>query len=97
MKSKLLAGAVVGALALAALGAAAQAAPAFDVTGALRSQAADGGRIAKVTWRWHRVCYWHHGYRTCSWGHRHWRSHHRAWAGYHWGWRRGWHGTYRSW
>jgi hypothetical protein len=72
---------ILGALALGFVAPAAHAAPGI---GGIRSHAGDAGQIEKVTYGWHRHCYWRYGYRHCHWGHRHWRGH--SYGGYrHWG------------
>ena len=84
----------IGALALTIVATTAQAVPMLGVTGAVRMHADDGGRIAKVTWGWRRGCYWHHGFRYCSSGHRYWRHSHRPGDWYAWRWQRGRHSQY---
>jgi hypothetical protein len=82
-KTRSLAAGVIGALAFAVIATTAEAAPALGLTGGLRHHAGDAGHIAKVTWGWRRDCYWHHGYRYCSRGHRYyWRHYHRPWGWY---------------
>lgn len=96
-KTSPLAAGVMAALAFAVIATTAEAAPALGVAGDLRHHADDVGHIAKVTWGWRGDCYWHHGYRHCSWGHRHWRHYHR----HSWRWHNGWYGYrrhyYRYW
>lgn len=92
MKSKLFAAAGFGVLALGIIATAAQAAPMVDL-GAVKAHAGDSGGVEKVTWGWHRHCYWRYGHRYCSWGRHHWRRHHH----HSWGWRRGWDYRHRYW
>ena len=76
MKAKSVLSAGLGALALALVASAAQAAPAGGLAGAIDRDAAKA--IEQVTWKRHWHCYWYHGYRRCYWGHRHygWYRHH---------------------
>jgi hypothetical protein len=97
-KTRSFAAGIIGALVLGIVATTADAAPALGVTGAVRAQADDSRPIAKVTWGWHRGCYWHHGYRYCSWGHRHWhhyRPYYRGWGWHSWRRHYGWHGYHR--
>jgi hypothetical protein len=90
MKTRWFAAAGFGALALGVAATTAQAAPVVEL-GAIKAHAGDTGAIEKVTWGWHRRCYWHNGYRTCDWGRHHWRRYHH----HSWGWRRDWHYHHR--
>jgi hypothetical protein len=76
MRVKSILSAGLGALALALVASAAQAAPAGGLAGAIDRDAASA--IEQVTWKRHWYCYWHHGRRYCYWGHRHygWYHHH---------------------
>jgi|SoiMethySBSTD1v2_1073268.scaffolds.fasta_scaffold505504_2 hypothetical protein len=80
MKTTSLAAAAAGALLLALVASAAEAAPGIAVSSAVKS---DTGRIETVTYGWRKGCYWRWGHRYCHW------SHHRYWGGYpSWGYRR---------
>ena len=85
MKTRSLTAAAAGALLLALATSAAEAAPSIAVTGAVKS---DAGRIATVTFGWHKGCYWHWGYRHCHWGHTYWGGYpswgYRRWGHDHW-------------
>jgi len=85
MKTTPLTAAAASALLLALAAAAAEAAPGIALSGTVKSHA---GPIARVTFGWHRGCYWHGGYRPCHWGQRYWGGYpswgYRRWGHSHW-------------
>jgi hypothetical protein len=80
MKLKLVLSAGLGALALAA-GRLQRSSGTRRPEVQSIAMAASG--IAQVTWKRHKHCYWHPGYRHCYWGHRHY------WGYRDYGWHRG--------
>ena len=58
--------AILGLGVVVGLAGPAPAAP--GIAGALMTHAGDAGQVEKVTYGWHRHCYWRYGYRHCHWG-----------------------------